>query len=52
MENTEEALILTVGRFREADMWVRLFSPGRGAFTAFAFGGSRSKRRFAVALTP
>ncbi len=50
MENTEETLILTVGRFREADMWVRLFSSSRGAFTAFAFGGSRSRRRFCGCL--
>ena len=46
MEFSEKALVLRVGRFREIDAWVRLFSPVRGAYTAFAFGGMRSRRRF------
>ena len=39
MEFSEKALVLKVGRFREIDAWVRLFSPIRGIYTAFAFGG-------------
>jgi len=50
MEFTEKTLILKVGRFREADCWVRLFSPNQGVMTAFAFGGSRSRRRFCGCL--
>lgn len=50
MEFTEKALVLKTGRFREADLWVRLLSPSRGVFTAFAFGGVRSRRRFCGCL--
>lgn len=50
MEFTEKALVLKVGRFRETDIWVRLFCAGRGLITAFAFGGSRSTRRFCGCL--
>lgn len=50
MEFSEKALVLRVGRFREIDAWVRLFSPSRGAYTAFAFGGCRSRRRFCGCL--
>jgi len=50
VEFTEQALVLKVGRFREQDLWVRLFSPSRGAYTAFAFGGCRSRRRFCGCL--
>lgn len=50
MEWTDTALVLHVGRFREADLWVRLLAPERGLFTAFAFGGSRSRRRFTGCL--
>lgn len=46
MEFSERALVLRVGRFREIDAWVRLFSPVRGVYTAFAFGGLKSRRRF------
>ena len=46
MEFSEKALVLRVGRFREIDAWVRLFSPVRGVYTAFAFGGLKSRRRF------
>jgi DNA repair protein RecO (recombination protein O) len=45
-EFNEQVLILKVGRFKENDCWVRLFSPSQGVMTAFAFGGSRSRRRF------
>lgn len=50
MEFTEKALVLKVGRFRESDIWLRLFCAGRGMVTAFAFGGSRSTRRFCGCL--
>lgn len=50
VEFSEQALVLKVGRFREQDLWVRLFSPSRGAYTAFAFGGCRSRRRFCGCL--
>ncbi|WP_243367938.1 DNA repair protein RecO [Fundidesulfovibrio soli] len=52
MESTEKALVLKVGRFREVDAWVRLFSPRKGVFNAFAFGGSVSRRRFLGCLDP
>lgn len=46
MEFTEKVLVLRVGTFREADCWVRFFSPTQGLLTGFAFGGHRSRRRF------
>lgn len=52
MNATEKALVLKVGRFRESDVWVRLLTPTRGVFNAFAFGGSRSRRRFVGCLDP
>jgi len=52
MESTEKALVLKVGRFREVDAWVRLFSSRKGIFNAFAFGGSVSRRRFLGCLDP
>ncbi len=52
MEYTAKALVLKVGRFRESDLWVRLLAPGRGVFTAFAFGGCRSRRRFCGCFDP
>lgn len=50
MDFFEQVLVLQVGRFREADLWVRFLSPSRGLLTAFAFGGSRSRRRFVGCL--
>lgn len=50
MEWTDDAFVLHVGRFREADLWVRLFTRKQGILTAFAFGGSRSLRRFCGCL--
>jgi DNA repair protein RecO (recombination protein O) len=50
MEFTEKALILKVGRFREADLWVRFISPEKGMLTGFAFGGAKSVRRFCGCL--
>lgn len=52
MEFSEQALVLRVGRFREIDAWVRLYSPVRGGYTAFAFGGLKSRRRFLGCLDP
>ena len=52
MNATEKCLVLKVGSFREADCWVRLFSPTRGVFNGFAFGGNRSRRRFVGCLDP
>ena len=52
MEYCEQALVLAVRRFREIDAWVRLLSPVRGVYTAFAFGGMKSRRRFLGCLDP
>lgn len=52
LEFTEKALVLRVGRFREADAWVRVLTPSRGVLTAFAFGGMKSRRRFPGCLDP
>lgn len=46
MEFTDNIVILRVGKFREADLWVRFLSSTLGVASAFAFGGSRSRRRF------
>jgi DNA repair protein RecO (recombination protein O) len=46
MDWTDTALVLRVGRFRESDLWVRLLTRQRGLVSAFAFGASRSRRRF------
>lgn len=50
MEFTDKGIILRIGRFKEADLWVRFLSPERGIFTAFAFGGCRSRQRFSGCL--
>ena len=50
MEWSDSALVLGVGRFREADLWVRLLTRRHGIVTAFAFGGSRSRKRFCGCL--
>lgn len=50
MEWSDTAVVLHVGRFRETDMWLRLLSRHRGIFNVFAFGGSRSRRRFCGCL--
>jgi DNA repair protein RecO (recombination protein O) len=46
MEWTDTALVLRVGKFRETDLWINLLTKDRGIVFAFAFGGSRSRRRF------
>lgn len=50
MEFSDRCIVLRVGTFREADLWVRLLSASRGIFNAFAFGGSKSRRRFSGCL--
>lgn len=50
MDWTDTALVLHVGKFKESDLWVRLLTFEHGAITAFAFGGSRSRRRFTGCL--
>ncbi|HDQ40654.1 MAG TPA: DNA repair protein RecO [Desulfonatronum sp.] len=49
-ELTGEGLVFKIGRFREHDCWVRFLSPALGLVTAFAFGGSKSRRRFGGCL--
>jgi len=46
----DEAFVLGLGRFREVDMWVRLITRQKGMLSVFAFGGARSRRRFAGCL--
>ncbi len=50
MEWADAGIVLRVGTFREHDLWIRLFSQHRGISTVFAFGGSRSRRRFCGCL--
>lgn len=50
MDFSDHALILKTGKFKESDLWVRMLSPVRGIYTAFAFGGSRSIKRFCGCL--
>ncbi|MDR0826928.1 MAG: DNA repair protein RecO [Desulfovibrio sp.] len=50
MEFSETVLVLQVGQFKESDLWVHFLSPSRGSLSAFAFGGSRSRRRFVGCL--
>lgn len=50
MHFSDRVLILRMGQFRETDLWVRFLSPKKGILSAFAFGGSRSRRRFAGCL--
>lgn len=52
LEFSEKVLVLHVGRFREADAWIRFLSPSRGVLTAFAFGGCKSRKRFCGCLDP
>ncbi len=46
----DEAFVVGLGRFREVDMWVRLITRQKGALSVFAFGGAKSRRRFAGCL--
>ena len=51
-EFSGDVVVLRVGTFREADCWVRFFSPQHGLLTGFAFGGRKSTRRFCGCLDP
>ena len=44
------AVVLRVGHFRDADVWLKLLFRRKGLLTLFAFGGSRSRRRFCGCL--
>ena len=50
MEWNDSALVLRLGRFREADIWLKILTRRHGIVSAFAFGGSRSRRRFVGCL--
>ena len=50
MEWSDTALVLGVGRFRESDLWLRMLTRRHGIVSAFAFGGSRSRKRFCGCL--
>lgn len=50
MEWTDSAIVLHIGHFRESDIWLRLLFRHRGLCNVFAFGGSRSRRRFCGCL--
>lgn len=50
MEFIDNGIVLRIGKFRETDLWVRLLTHDHGIITAFAFGGSRSRRRFSGCL--
>lgn len=50
MEWSENALVLGMGSFREADIWLRLLTPEHGLIIASAFGGARSRKRFCGCL--
>ncbi len=50
MEWIDTALILRTGKIRETDLWVRMLTKKRGIISAFAFGASRSRKRFCGCL--
>lgn len=50
MEFTDNGIVLRIGKFRETDLWIRLLTRNHGILTAFAFGGSKSRRRFSGCL--
>ncbi len=49
-EWNDEIIILRLGLFHEADVWLRALSRSRGLITLFAFGGARSLHRFCGCL--
>lgn len=49
-EWADHALVLRMGHFREADLWLKMLCRKHGLLTLFAFGGSRSRRRFCGCL--
>lgn len=46
----DDVVVLRTGRFREFDIWLRALCRRHGLLTLFAFGGSRSRRRFCGCL--
>jgi len=49
-EWADQAIVLRLGPFREADLWLKLLCRKHGLLTLFAFGGSRSRKRFCGCL--
>ena len=49
-EWADHALVLRIGHFRESDLWLKMLCRKHGLLTLFAFGGSRSRRRFCGCL--
>lgn len=50
MEWSDHVIVLRIGHFRESDLWLKLLCKKQGLQTAFAFGGSRSHKRFCGCL--
>lgn len=50
MDFIENSIVLRIGKFRESDIWVKMLTANHGILTVFAFGGSRSRRRFTGCL--
>lgn len=46
----DRIIVLRLGLFHEADVWLRALSRQRGILTLFAFGGAKSVRRFCGCL--
>lgn len=49
-EWADRGFVLRTGRFRETDVWLKTLCRTRGITTLFAFGASRSRRRFCGCL--
>jgi len=50
MEWMDSAIVIRMGSFKESDLWVRLLTKRHGILNVFAFGGSRSRKRFCGCL--
>lgn len=49
-EWVDKAVILRIGQFHEADLWLKILTQNRGLISVFAFGGAKSIRRFCGCL--
>ncbi|MDR2574550.1 MAG: DNA repair protein RecO C-terminal domain-containing protein [Desulfovibrio sp.] len=49
-EWADNGFVLRIGRFRETDVWLKTLCRTRGLTTLFAFGASRSRKRFCGCL--
>ena len=49
-EWTDQAIVLRMGHFRDADLWLKVLFRHKGLLTVFAFGASHSRRRFCGCL--